>query len=253
MARRDEGAYWAYSTEQQHRPRRDGIAARRSGACRPAAKIGLQPTEALVQPGAIDDTRDSHSRKRRPRSPALGGGRRARPGAGRGGRPADRVRTELHRRLLPDRPVPGAVVPVDHRQRRGRRRGGRRRRSDRGGGGRPGHLLHEPRQLCAAPDHRVAVPREDPGRDQRRAGGGGHAQGLHRPVPDPADARRAAGRDGPLSRRGGRVRPDRLPVAEAPRRHGHRHRRHPRGRRSWRGPTAATIRSCTRRRASSTA
>ena len=56
------------------------------------------------------------------------------PGAGRGARPADRDRRQLHRRLLPDRPLQAAGAAVHARAGGGgRRRGGRRPASPRCG------------------------------------------------------------------------------------------------------------------------
>ena len=104
------------------------------------------------------------------------------------------------------------------------------------GGGPPGSYA-EARVLPA----RHSGP--DPGWSRGSNRGGGDAQGNDRPVPDPPDLPRQAWRNGPVPRRGGRSRADRLPVAQGTRGDGHRDGRDRRRRRPRPGPTDATTSS----------
>ena len=115
---------------------------------------------------------------------------------------------------------------------------------------RPGRLLHERRQLHRAAADPGARPGPHSRRRQRPAGCGHDAERLHGALPAAADLRSTARRHHPVSRRGGRLRADRLPVGEAPGRHGHRHRQHARQGRAGQERTAATTSSSTRRRTS---
>ena len=158
----------------------------------------------------------------RARGDDVGGGRRSGTGTGRGGHPPDGLRAQLHRRLLPHGALQGAVDAGDSRQRGCRRRRGGRGRGDQRRGRRPGRLLHEHRELRAAARDSLQAARQGARRYRRRAGSGDDAQGMYGAVPDPPHASRGGGGDCSLSRRGGRVRSHRLPVAQASRRDRHR-------------------------------
>ena len=177
-----------------------------------------------------------------------GRGRRARPGPG--ARAPHLRRGQLHRHLLPHRPLSAAAA---QRARLGRGRRGR--------GGRPGRHRHprrRPRRLSARAAGRLFGRARDAGRRadpaaRRRLGPhrrDADDEGHDGAVPVPAGLSAQGRRDDPLPRGRRRRRPDRLPVGAGARRHHDRHRQLRREGRDRARRTAARTPSSPRARTS---
>ena len=133
------------------------------------------------------------------------------------------IGVNLPRHLPSHRALP--EPPSAHARLRRRGRGERAWRRRRGvQGRRPRRLCHDARLLRGAAQRRSQATRQAAGERQLRAGGGDDAERADRAIPSAPDLSGAEGRHDPGPRRGGRCWADPLPVGQASRRDGHRHR-----------------------------
>ena len=178
-------------------------------------------------------------------------GRRARPRPG--ARAPHLRRGQLHRHLLPHRPLSAAAAERPRLRRRRRGRGG--------GRGRHRHQGRRPRRLPARPAGRLLRRARDAGRRADPAARrrlrphrvDADDEGHDGAVPVPPGLSAQGRRDHPVPRRRRRRRPGRLPVGARARRDDDRHRQHRREGRDRPGATAARTPSSPRARTSPSA